>query len=389
MVDLAIFSSHPIQYKAPLYRRLARTEDIDLMVFYGSKRGVSPSDIGFNQKQKWDLPLLEGYEHKFLSNYSWSDSVAGFTSLINPSLATAISGSFDALLIHTGYYRISSILAMLGAKARGVRVLLHGTGHKHEVPPHVEIAKQSYVRPFLKGVDWVMADCSANKEYYQSFGFPADRITIMPAAVDNERFQNARSNLDDDTVASLRSELGIPSSHRVLLYVGKLIQRKRVGDLLSAFDGVPDGIGATLLIVGDGGSREQLENQCADQEIEDVVFAGYRGQSELPAFYELGDVFVLPSSYDPSPKVLNEAMNFELPLVTSDGVGTAGELIDGNGDIFPVGDVQALAGILEEYLSDTTNIETMGERSREIVDEWSYGADVAAFKEALSELDVE
>lgn len=386
MVDLAIFASHPIQYKAPLYRRIARTDEIDLTVFYGAKYGVTPANLGFEREQTWDLPLLEGYDHQFLRNYSPSDEAGGFTSLINPSLLGSISSRFDALLIHTGYYRISSVLAMLAAKTSSVSVLLHGTGHEHHVSRPVEIAKQAYVRTFLKSIDWVMADCTMNKRYYEGFGFPSDRITIMPAAVDNERFRQARASLDEGEMAELRSELDISSSHRIVLYVGKLIRRKRVGDLISAFNALPDSVDASLLIVGDGQRREHLEEQCDRHDLNDVVFAGFRDQQELPGFYELADVFALPSSYDPSPKVLNEAMNFELPVVAAEGVGSAYDLVKENGETYPAGDVETLTTILSEFLSDHADLETMGNRSREIIDEWDYDADVTALLQALSQL---
>src|SRR5216684_2228301 len=67
-IRLAIIVSHPIQYFAPWFRELDRVPDIDLKVFFccdwGLKEYVDP---GFRTKMAWDIPLLEGYDHEFLS----------------------------------------------------------------------------------------------------------------------------------------------------------------------------------------------------------------------------------------------------------------------------------------------------------------------------------
>ena len=82
---LAVLNSHPIQYFAPLYRRLAETDDIDITVYYCSRQAVEPGhlDPGFGHEVIWDVPLLDGYRHKFLSNLGGDRGVNGFLSLVN------------------------------------------------------------------------------------------------------------------------------------------------------------------------------------------------------------------------------------------------------------------------------------------------------------------
>ena len=62
-VKLAYFVSHPIQYQAPLLRRIAQEPDIDLTVFYSSRPlRAGYADEGFGGVQvRWDVPLLDGY----------------------------------------------------------------------------------------------------------------------------------------------------------------------------------------------------------------------------------------------------------------------------------------------------------------------------------------
>src|SRR2546430_3298455 len=93
---------------------------------------------------------------------------------------------------------------------------------------------------------------------------------------------------------------------------------------------------------------------CALPILHAVKFLGFRNQSELPSFYDLCDVFVLPSTSEPWGLVVNEAMAAGRPVVVSDQVGCARDLVQNglNGFIFPVGDVEALAHALTRVLVD-------------------------------------
>lgn len=90
---IAVLNSHPIQYFAPLYKQIAQTDEIDLTVFYCSRRGIdSYIDEGFGQRIQWDIPLLEGYEHEFLTNWNRWTKYQGFLSLINPGIIPKLVG---------------------------------------------------------------------------------------------------------------------------------------------------------------------------------------------------------------------------------------------------------------------------------------------------------
>ena len=94
-------------------------------------------------------------------------------------------------------------------------------------------------------------------------------------------------------------------------------------------------------------------------------FTGFRNQSELPSFYSLCDVFVLPSLLEPWGLVVNEVMTAGRAVVASDQVGAVFDLIrDGeNGYVFPAGDVDALTTSLSNIVSDSALSERMGQRS--------------------------
>lgn len=379
---IGVFACNPVPYKAPLYRYLSQQPEFDVEVLYGSARGATEGDLGFGTNQRWDIPLLEGYSYSVLRDMGPSGA-DGFFTTANPSLFTQIDKSFDAILIHEGYFRLSTIFALVAANLQDVPVLLHGPGFDiGSSSLSTRIAKSTYIRSILSGVDAVMADCTANRQYYKEYGFPSDRIFTMRAAVDNERFQKLRKQLTDANVESVRSELRIPSDDKIVLSVGKLIERKRPFDILDAVDRLNEDINVSLVYVGDGKLCDVLKRRCEERGIDNVAFAGFQNQSELPRFYEAADVFVIPSAYDPSPKALNEAMNFGLPIVTSDGVGSAPDLIKDNGFVYERDNTDELAEKLQYLLENDDEREQMSERSAAIIDEWDYEQNADALLQA-------
>jgi glycosyltransferase involved in cell wall biosynthesis len=139
-----------------------------------------------------------------------------------------------------------------------------------------------------------------------------------------------------------------------------------------------------LLFVGDGPLRGGLEAQAGAMKGTDVRFLGFKNQSELPAFYDLCDVFVLPSVHEPWGLVVNEAMNAGKPMIVSDRVGAAPDLVQPgvNGWIFPHGNVTALADCLKQA-ADGADLQRMGQRSLEIISRWDFEADLKGLLEAL------
>src|SRR6185503_10281762 len=117
MPKLAVLNTHPIQYFAPLYRRLAQEPDLDLTVYFCSRQGLDEYlDEGFGERFKWDTSLLDGYRHKFLPNLRRRDQVTGFLSLINFGIIRELRRNrYDALLVN-GHNHASYLIAMVAAK---------------------------------------------------------------------------------------------------------------------------------------------------------------------------------------------------------------------------------------------------------------------------------
>ena len=122
-IRLAYLVSHPIQYQAPLLRLIAADPNIDLTVFFCSDYSLHDhKDKGFGQVIKWDVPLVDGYNHVFLPGWA----AGGPPTLLHPinhGLARMLrEGYYDVLWVH-GYMRLYHLVSMMRARMQGRIVL--------------------------------------------------------------------------------------------------------------------------------------------------------------------------------------------------------------------------------------------------------------------------
>jgi glycosyltransferase involved in cell wall biosynthesis len=396
-VRLAYIVSHPIQYQAPLLRRIAQERDIDLTVFFGSDfslRGYS--DKGFGVGVKWDVPLVEGYKHEFLPVLK-DDAIVTPTRPLNSGIFRRLKGKdgappFDALWIH-GYSSVNSLHAMIAAKALGIPVLLRAEPWLSDRlrTPLTLWTKQFYFQLIRNLVSCVLPIGTLNRaywDYYLGDDFPK---WTMPYAVDNDYFQR-RSREAVPGRAELQTELRLDPGRPVILFASKLQTRKRCIDLLEAYLALAPAPGVEphpyLLIVGDGEERQALEQRAAQSGFSSIRFCGFRNQSELPRFFNLASVFVLPSRHEPWGLIVNEVMNAACPVILSDDVGCHPDLVTEavEGYLYPVGDVPALTSALRRLFAIPENAEHMGQNALRRIQAWNFEEDVRALRQALATL---
>ena len=388
---LAVLHSHPIQYFTPLYRRLAEEPGIDLTAYFCSKQGLRTyEDEGFGIPVKWDTPLLDGYHHRFLRNLRGETQVGGFFSLINLDLVAELyRNRFDALLVH-GHMYFSYLLGVFAAKAMGIPVFMRCDTHLLLRRSRLKLAmREPIMRFFYKHLcDRCLPVGTRNRAFYLAHGVRQDQLFDVPFTVDNAYFTQATAPFKAH-VQDTRAELGLPTDKPLILYASKLTPRKRPGDLLAAFRMLCEGgVEAALVFVGSGELEQGLRDQVRRHKLPDVYFAGFQNQSELPKFYAVADVFVLPSENEPWGLVINEAMCAGLPIVASEEIGAVPDLVQDsyNGFRFRAGDVRHLAVCLEKLVTDESVRGSMGEKSLEIIRAWDLEQNVQGVLAALRSL---
>jgi glycosyltransferase involved in cell wall biosynthesis len=176
----------------------------------------------------------------------------------------------------------------------------------------------------------------------------------------------------------------------VILFASKLQTRKHCDHLVEAYAQLSPTTGVEphpyLVIVGDGEERAALERQAAATGFASIRFCGFRNQSELPRFFDLATVFVLPSQHEPWGLIVNEVMNAARAVIVSDDVGCGPDLVeDGvNGSIYPTGNVGALAASLRRVLETPGAAEAMGRRAFERIQSWGFDEDIQGLRRALA-----
>lgn len=364
MTRLLYLVSHPIQYQAPLLRRIAAEPGIELRVVFGDTGSASiHHEPDFGLDVGWDVPLLDGY-----------DSVG----LAATDLEREIAAS-DVVWVH-GWQHDWQRRAVTVAARRGTPLLMRGENWAGAMPDPagpLGWAKRARRKLLFRRCSGFLAIGSRNRDYYLAHGVAADRVFSMPYAIDN-RFFAERAAEAAARQADLRTNLGLAPASKVLLFVGKLMRRKRPDLLVEAWRSARwSGARPALVFVGDGDMREALQ-----QRVGDAIFAGFRNQSELPAFYQLADLLVVPSEREPWGLVVNEAMACGTAAVASDQVGAAYDLVGADcGAMFRAGNVADLAEKLAATLPRATEF---GAAARRRLAAWDFEADVRGLRAALA-----
>jgi glycosyltransferase involved in cell wall biosynthesis len=389
-VRLAYLVSHPIQYQVPLLRRVAKEPDISFKVLYCSDLSLGAfHDPEFGRKIEWDVPLLDGYEHEFLPVRQITGKPGGFGRFVYGIKDAFRRGGYDILWVH-GWGHWSHIQAIRAARQLGIRVFVRGEANLHlsQGGPIKRRVKRIFLRWLFSKVDGFLAIGSWNREFYLNYGVDPGRIHMMPYAVDNDFFK-AKTAAASQAAAQLRMALGIAHDRPVILYASKLTERKRAFDLLDAYVNLsPDGKqepGPCLLFVGDGEMSAALKDRAVGTGWGSIKFLGFKNQTELPNYYGLCDVFVLPSLNEPWGLVVNEVMNAARPVIVSDQVGSGADLVrhGENGYVYKAGSVTDLTRCLRLVLDNKDRRVAMGHRSLELINSWSFEADLSGLREAI------
>ncbi|MGC8493805.1 MAG: glycosyltransferase family 4 protein [Syntrophobacteraceae bacterium] len=385
---LAILDSHVIQYFAPLYRRLAEEPDIDLTVYYCSRQGLDAyNDPGFGgQRVQWDVPLLGGYKAVFLKNLRCGGATGGFWRLVNPDIIGELRHyRYDALWVH-GLNCATHLLAYVIARCLGTAIFTRGdTNVVSERSRRGRLLHDLLLRRLYDQCDACLAVGTRNAEFYRYLGVPDAKIFLAPFAVDNERFI-AGADACRPSILALKQKLGLRQGLPVLLFASKFIRRKNAMHLLRAKAALQsEGIECAVLLIGAGEEEDGLRRYSSDKKLRDVHFLGFRNQSELPKYFVLSDIFVLPAENEPWGLVVNEVMCAGVAIVATEEIGAVADLVrqGENGMLYPTGNIDSLTSILRRLIRDPALCERMGWRSREIISKWGYEQCVAGVKEAL------
>jgi glycosyltransferase involved in cell wall biosynthesis len=368
--------SHPIQYFVPLYRELARRHEIDLTVmFYSMQSAGAYRDSGFGKTVKWDVPMLDGYQ-KYISVHAASRAMAGgFDLRPDWDILRATLNSQCDVVWASGYQFLNTWLAAAGQIA-GYRLLLRDEQTLLTERAWWKRAIKRLTLPLLFRNIWGLYIGEENRQFFRHYGARKERLFPARYCVDNAALCRRRDELRARRT-EIRANFGIHDAAPVILFSGKLIDKKKPQLLLESFRRLRQAVPCHLLFVGDGCLRPSLEQEARDGKVQNVHFTGFLNQGRIAEAYVAADLFVLPSAYQETwGLVVNEAMNFGLPIVVSDRVGCGTDLVrhGENGFIFPAGDGEALRRALATLTESPALRHQYGLRSEQLVGAYSIKA---------------
>jgi glycosyltransferase involved in cell wall biosynthesis len=382
MKRLAIITTHPIQYYSPVFKLLTERNKIQIKVFYTwGDKSLEKFDPGFNKKIEWDIPVLDGFNYEWAENISKAPGSHHFKGIITPGLINQIKAwNPDALLVYGWGYN-SHLKAMRYFKNK-IPVFFRGDSTLLDEKRGLKsILKSVFLRWIYHQVDYAFYVGVNSKSYFKKYGLKENQLIFAPHAIDNDRFfvdKKHDSNL-------LRQKLGVKDNEVMIMFAGKLEEKKAPLQLLDAFLTL-NKPATHLLFVGNGPLENQLKQKANGHS--NILFMDFQNQSGMPLIYQSCDLFCLPSigPQESWGLAINEAMACGKAILASDKVGAAADLVKPgqNGAVFKAGSLGDLLANLQKLLLGGKNeLIKMGEFSKTIIENWNFETQVTAIESAI------
>ncbi len=363
LIKLGVFTTHPIQYHVPIWKILSQKKDVDLTVFYFSDQSVRGGiDPGFNRPIAWDVPLLQGYKSVFLernSNLQKPNSIK-----IRDPKTLLNKYNFDWILI-ISYSNAFERQLISAAKSAGIKILMRAE--------FSDIGKRSWLKSIIRYwyLKWLYKKIDAfcyigenAKQHLSKHGVSKKRLYYSPYTVDTNLFEKQKKKYK-----KARENLGIRQNDFVVLFSAKFIPRKEPLLFLESFRPLKDAVNLKVFMMGDGPLKDKVISLGKEILGDRFRWIGFVNQSELGKYYSSSNLFVLPSNHETWGLVVNEAMQFDLPVIVSDQVGCRFDLIKPGktGFIFPIGDLNTLSELIKKFYNNPGLTKKMGREAGKLI----------------------
>lgn len=369
---LAIVSSHPIQYNAPLFKLLSQRGNVAVKVYYTWGEGALKKkfDPGFSKFIEWDIPLLEGYEYEFVENISKDPGSHHFKGIINRGLNQQIEKwGADAVLV-IGWSFASHLKCMRYFKGK-IPVLFRGDSTLlNEQSGVKKWLRRIFLKWVYRNIDYALFVGENNRQYFIKHGLKERQLLLAPHAIDNDRFGQPDTTYNQ-VAEEWRQKLGITRNDVVLLFAGKLEPIKNPFFILEIAKRI-ESSEFKVIFVGNGVLEQSLKEAAANDPR--IMFMDFQNQLNMPVVYRTADLLILPSHSETWGLAANEAMACGCAIMMSDKTGGAIDLIpEGkNGVIFKVNDVQKCTEFINYILANRNVLKSMRLASRQLITNFSF-----------------
>ncbi len=365
-MKIAFVHNRYILYRLPLFRKLAKRFNI-LFFFDRVHPKITITGEVFNYKILKSILVLRSYY-----------------ATLSPALFFHLLKGKYHLFIGAGIGHFGAYAAFLISRLTHKPFILWS-----EVWYWPKTILRALIWPFtnlmIRRSNAIVVPGSKSKEFVLSIGAEAGKVFIAPNASSATLMKTIRKE-------KLKKRLRIESK-KIVLYFGRLIERKGLFYLIEAFSKLQKEISDSfLLLAGEGEIGKDLKRLGLSLKVNNIRFTDcYISEKEKPLYYTVADVFVLPSiltklGAEPWGLVINEAMSAAKAVISTTAVGGAYDLIknDINGYVVKAGDAQALYEALRKLLTNPMKAKKMGIESKKIIEKsFTYSDMTRGFVKAI------
>lgn len=349
-----IFAQNYVTYHSSMYSEFFKKSNKKSIVIYEDPSGKSERiEKRWNSKINWGIDLTKGFKSLLIKNYSANSYSAGFFSRANYQIPFIINKVRPKKIFFQGYADLSSWLILISSFLFRIKSINWKGERTLKKGEKISFLKKTILKIFFFNFcHKIFYSCGGNLKYLNQFNLNKDKLFPMNCSVNNKFFrENYKKNkLNKDYI---KKKMNISKKAKVIIVVSNFEKRKNIKALLNILPFIRDK-NIQLLIVGNGNYKMDIEkshNIFRDR----IKLSGFIDINKISEYYTISDLFVLLSEYDPSPKTLNEALNFGLPCIVSRELGTSSDLIkDGvNGFVLNSSNKYKVLKYIDRVFSDT------------------------------------
>ena len=344
-VRAAVLFNHPAQHFSEGFRLLDGHPELRTRVYYWNAATEGLYDPGFDRHVRWNVDLHSGYDW-------WAPPAHDPIGRRRLAVLRQLRQDRPDVLLSFGWGSPIARLGIVYATATATPILYYGdTNWRSPLTGRHPRLRRRILRTLFRTGAGALATGTFNRDFYIIHGLAPELIHPGVYPMDAPLF-SAAAEVRDRRESAEAADRGL-----VIGFVGKFLPIKGVEDLIEAAARLPRDSRWELRLIGDGPIRAQLESLVTERGLTDRVhFLGFRNTDEVPALVGAMDIMVMPSRVEPRGLVAIEAMAAGAATIVSSATGVwgPGDVLedDESGLVYPVGDVDALAGCLRRLLDD-------------------------------------
>lgn len=353
MKKILVISNSATSYHSPILKKIARNNYLHA-IYYNNYCFNNWYNKEYKTLIKKERKLFKGYNFTFIKS---NLSIIKFFEFIYTFLSILYSKKINNILVF-GYDHPRCWVAVILGKILKKNILWRGEA----IPKKNRILKKKVkdlvLKFFFICCDKIFYSCKKNKIFLKKY--TSKFIYAYPCSVDNSYFRKQFLNFKNKKKNLIKNFKLDPDTFKIAS-VCRLTKRKNLSYLLREIHKYKIK-NVEILLIGDGAERENLKNLSKKFNLR-VKFFGFQNQYNICKILSISDLYCLVSNFDASPKSINEAMNFRLPVITRNTVGTAGDLVIDRYNGIIINDNISLGKTLKKLITNKNKLNYLSKNS--------------------------